>query len=272
MDAESLLRPAVEPAGAEWIAPRLLPWRVSAGGYMSVGAIVPTGFDAYARVFHPAYRWADGRQEPVRWAEIARGAGMELHVVIRWDEIAPPPGQEPPERLSPPQEGQFPTEEAEAVVQVLRRHTAAPDRCWFAIWDGFGGLWPDERWPGVARLHLPSRDYVLLRGPIEAASRSFMPSPSRQSANLWWPEDRAWCVATEIDNMWTYVGGTEACIEALLASSRLEVLRTRPDHRASGRRPAEAEKSNRGLVSRLRSWTKRARGSASEAAPLRAHR
>lgn len=37
--------------------------------------------------------------------------------------------------------------------------------------------------------------------------------------------DHAWCVATEIDLDSTYVGGSEACIEELLANSELEVAR-----------------------------------------------
>lgn len=45
--------------------------------------------------------------------------------------------------------------------------------------------------------------------------------------NLWWPEDRAWIVVTEIDYAWTYVGGTVRLIEKLLADNELEVLPAR---------------------------------------------
>ena len=45
-----------------------------------------------------------------------------------------------------------------------------------------------------------------------------------QSPNLWWPEDRAWFVATEIDYAWTYIGGSPVPIEALVVDARLEVL------------------------------------------------
>jgi len=43
-----------------------------------------------------------------------------------------------------------------------------------------------------------------------------------QSPNLFWPSDRAWCVATEIDLDSTYVGGSRALVEAILADGRLE--------------------------------------------------
>ena len=52
---------------------------------------------------------------------------------------------------------------------------------------------------------------------IEALSFSRAPS-------IWWPEDRAWCVATEMDVTETLVGGREACIEQILRQPELETL------------------------------------------------
>jgi hypothetical protein len=45
-----------------------------------------------------------------------------------------------------------------------------------------------------------------------------------QSANLWWPEDRAWFVASEIDFDSTFVGGDDRLIAALVSDKRLEAL------------------------------------------------
>ena len=47
--------------------------------------------------------------------------------------------------------------------------------------------------------------------------------------NIWWPEDWAWCVATDINLYDTYVGGSEECIEAVLDYADLEVLPTSLD-------------------------------------------
>lgn len=55
--------------------------------------------------------------------------------------------------------------------------------------------------------------------------------PGYQSANLWWPDDHAWCVATDIDFSWTYLAGTEALADELTNHPKLEVIRTRLDHR-----------------------------------------
>jgi hypothetical protein len=45
-----------------------------------------------------------------------------------------------------------------------------------------------------------------------------------QSPNLFWPADKAWCVATEIDLDSTYVGGSAALIAAILSDERLEAF------------------------------------------------
>jgi len=63
---------------------------------------------------------------------------------------------------------------------------------------------------------------VLFAGPLEAATTSFELSPWDQSASLWWPEDRAWCVATGLDLMASYVGGSEGCIADVVDNPALE--------------------------------------------------
>lgn len=52
--------------------------------------------------------------------------------------------------------------------------------------------------------------------------------PTYQSANLWWPDDRAWCVATEIDFNTTYIAGSRTLLDALLGSGALEVYEASP--------------------------------------------
>ena len=42
--------------------------------------------------------------------------------------------------------------------------------------------------------------------------------------NLWWPDDHAWCVASEIDLAYTYVGGSRKLIEQVLELPALESL------------------------------------------------
>lgn len=50
-----------------------------------------------------------------------------------------------------------------------------------------------------------------------------------QSPQLWWPEDRSWVVATEIDFDSTIVAGARELIAALLAADQIETLEVGPD-------------------------------------------
>jgi hypothetical protein len=88
------------------------------------------------------------------------------------------------------------------------------------MWEGFGGL---ENTVVPERLALPNRNYLLYSGPVDRALESPM-DPVDQSPNLWWPEDRAWFVGTEIDFDSTFVGGHDRLIAALVTDDRLEAL------------------------------------------------
>jgi hypothetical protein len=78
------------------------------------------------------------------------------------------------------------------------------------------------------RVHLPNREYFLSEGPITVALA--WTTLEGQTPNLWWPDDRAWCVASEIDLPWTYLGGSEAVVaEVLGRTETIEALRSAPD-------------------------------------------
>jgi hypothetical protein len=90
--------------------------------------------------------------------------------------------------------------------------------------------------PGTAcpRVQLPHRSYLLYQGPAEAAlTLPGLDGTFGQGPNLWWPADRAWCVASEIDLPWTYIGGPRGLIDAILADDRIEALAAAPDDRVS---------------------------------------
>ena len=69
---------------------------------------------------------------------------------------------------------------------------------------------------------------VVVRGAVRDAVRNLAPEPHEQSANLWWPADRAWCVVTDIDLTSTYVGGSAVCIAELRATPGLECVPASP--------------------------------------------
>jgi len=237
---------------ADWIASRLAPWEDE---YIAT-IVVPAGFEAYARVLHPAETDGSG-DRLVRWADVAAWSGMPLRRDAQFHSIALPPadpGEPCPYTGQTPQEGSLYPPDAEAVAAVARDWTATPEDCWFCVWDGFG--WDSTGTTAVftatgeppeiitapspdpvprpvregPRVQLPHRDYFLYRGPAESvADLARLEGTWGQCPNLWWPADRAWCVASEIDLQWTYVGGPRGLIDAILADARIEALPVAPE-------------------------------------------
>ena len=200
-------------SAAGWFRDRLHPFG------SDVGSLVPEGFEAYARVFHPVV--VPGAS-PRRWSEVAAANGrhahpqMQLHTISRPDDAASP---EFYERGPGFDAGSLPAVERHVLVELLRPATSSPQRCWFGVWEGFGGL--DDQ--GVReRVVVPNRAYLLASGPVERALDPF--HDPDQSANLWWPDDHAWFVATEIDLAWTYVGASAAVVADLVADPRVEAM------------------------------------------------
>jgi hypothetical protein len=227
--ADSGVQQSVEVEEAAWIGGRLSPFN----SYV-VTSVVPSGFEAYTRVLHPL-RPRSHSQQPGQWGDVAPWSGIELVPGITFPEIAlpehEPSGAEPwPGQV--PQVGTLDLADAEALAAVLGRHTSTPDRCWFCIWEGWGSVFLEDG----PRVELPGRNYALFAGPL-AALPSLIEAQDGHSPNLWWPDDRAWCVATEIDLAWTYVGGPARLISGTLANPGLEAQPASPDESHLQRAP-----------------------------------
>jgi hypothetical protein len=123
--------------------------------------------------------------------------------------------------------GSLPRQQGAPLATALARHTATPNRCWFAVWIGYGDLdeWVGEAPPMFMR---PSSEYYLLTGPCAAVTELDPTSFVGRSPNIWWPEDRAWCVATEVDFSTTYIGCDESCRDDLLSLPEIEALAIDP--------------------------------------------
>lgn len=70
----------------------------------------------------------------------------------------------------PPRVGTIPPELTIILAAALARHTTTPDRCWFAVWNGFAATRDDVR--QAPTFLAPHREYHLLQGPTEAATES----------------------------------------------------------------------------------------------------
>jgi hypothetical protein len=101
---------------------------------------VGLGFEAYVRVLHP---YGEG-EDAETWAEVAAAHGKVMHPAAHWDEITadgpwnPRSGYDANRNGGVYLEGYLPQPILRAVCDVLRRHTATPDVCFFAVWDGWG--------------------------------------------------------------------------------------------------------------------------------------
>lgn len=240
-----MLRWSTQISEADWIRDRLHDFA------MDVGSVIPDCFAAYARVFHPI----DVNGQRRRWSRMAAENGRIAHPEMQYHLISTPPGMAPSryEPLRDMDVGSLPPAELTALVEVLANAHAPTSRCFLAVWEGYGHLLggtavfhltsgghESHDSSGVApivppdiaaapRVDLPGRSYVLLEAPLteipEVASELWGQSP-----NLWWPEDRSWCVATEIDFGWTYVGGPNPLIDQVLSDHRLEALPSSPTH------------------------------------------
>jgi hypothetical protein len=197
-------------APAAWLEPLLVP------GSFEVRMTAPQGFDAYARIFFPfvvadAADGADGQdgQEFITWRELARRNGRIAHALMEHETIA-----------AGPDGG-----DAGVLLPILTRHTSSSEG-WFLLWDGFGDL--NERVFSDAgpKVRHPTRSFFLLRGPLGAYD-AFPDQPS-----YWWPDDRAWCVCTDVDFEWAYLAGAAACMDEVLAVAAIDAFGTRPENPA----------------------------------------
>lgn len=201
---------------AAWIGERLAP------GTFEVRMMVPEGFDAYARIFFPFVSDAvlgDGSpaDTTLTWSEVAALNGRTAHALMEADTISTTDQRRGlHSSLSDAQ--------TETLWPILERH-ATSQSVGFLLWDGYGGVDP-RPFEGQPKVEHMGRSYHLLYGPL-AARTDFANTP-----NYVWPEDRAWCLVTDIDFYWAYVAGTSSCVDEIIATPALDAYATDPSNPA----------------------------------------
>lgn len=180
---------------------------------------------------------------------------VQLKALLGDEFREPPPWGELPEEASIPQHLRAP------LVDVLRRFTGTPERCWFCIWEGYGAWFGGHElktYADMSEAAMRAREReAVRRARNEAAALERIPKASimggmrrclvftgnidavpgltiggwSHTPNWWWPDDRAWIVVSELDAPSTYVGGSEALVQAILGEPHLEAVRSDPNHR-----------------------------------------
>lgn len=100
--------------------------------------LVCADFQAYARLLHPL----DDQPGSLTWAAIARANGRTMHPSVQWAKINSPGPLSADEHRRPghPRLGHLDTWALKALSATLARHTASPQTCYFAIWEGRGQM------------------------------------------------------------------------------------------------------------------------------------
>ena len=207
--------------------------------FASVGALVPGGFEGYARVLHPAL---DEAVQPVKWATVAEWAGRVHHPLMSFEGISSPVADHglrlPPWREDP-NHGSLDEEVATELSALLGQFTDTPEHCYFGVWEGYGQysggaalltsdgrgrpLPPPRDIRRAQRLRGCDRNYLLYTGELQDIT-AFYANFLSEPPNIWWPADRAWFVATDIDLDSTYIGAGQECIDALFRHPALEAV------------------------------------------------
>jgi hypothetical protein len=251
------LEPVEDLSPSLWVQKALKDWPAER---FRVRDLVPPVFEAYARILRRQRRPTDGRIPTGSWAERAAEMGRGLGPQTTWDELRGPNPDEGERDDWRPDGGSLIEHEAEILASFFFDHTSTPKDCWFALWSGWGELsggssalyrtrgrpiaelqirwrnWLENRRARgeAARMKTfpllgqSGRSYLLFHGVVDDAAR-FHLGYRFQSPALWWPQDRAWLVHTEIDGTSTYVGGGRSMISRLVDEQILESFEVHPD-------------------------------------------
>lgn len=252
------LTPTASVSRGDWVLQSL-------GAFGSFDGIIPPMFEAYARILHPAsgqqLSWSgdqvSGTNRPMRWRDVAAREGTVLHPQAQWEALVhghvQPRSGEDGWQYSEPELGRMDLDDLAAVAAVLARHTATPDACLAALWEGWGELHPgsgtryvllssdDDELPPMdfpdipresiddalsnPRFGLPGRESLLFTLDVRALTDSTWAVRAgwTDQFGFWamtplalWPEDRQWYLASEIDFDSTVIGGSRALIDELL--------------------------------------------------------
>jgi hypothetical protein len=118
-----------------------------------------------------------------------------------------------------------------AALTTLARYTATPAIAYAAIWEGWTGGEPAA--PEAPRVNIPNRAMLLFTGPVEvlrdAPALAWYGSAQKyQEPHLAWPQDRAWCLACEVDEEIEFsVGCSDDAAQALASALPGAVRRVR---------------------------------------------
>lgn len=110
-----------------------------------------------------------------------------------------------------------------AVTTIGEQYTSTPEQTLFAVWEGHGYDETTESLRRTPRLELPNRSYYLLSGHVTAATKITYPGwDGWRNPDLFWPQDRRWFVATDVDFWSLYIAADQDFIAELAGTVQTE--------------------------------------------------
>jgi len=203
-----------------------------------VGELLPDGFEAYVRLFHPFRPWdsASDEMDEARlrtWRSVADEANAEFGPQLTWGSLAPALPLDPEGRSRPlaVDEGTLHPVVRRSLLPILTSHTSAAT-CHFYF--GLSAIVGAEGGP------------VLLEAPIDSLESvcelARTEGWASESPEYIWPDGRNWVLCSDYDLSSTYLACGADLANAIEAEPRLETiavsLDTRVDNRADGDEPA----------------------------------
>lgn len=231
----------------QWIRDVRDRFRARRTGISLVTDLVPAGFESYCKILHPIYMDPSIQDPDINWDEsMNQGSAEELGRIesilhgsklvgvsadpdkqyprIRWKELAGRfqipygpaitdktflnhfSGSSWPRFLFAPEEGDLNLIQFRTLAQAIRDFSRN-EFCYF-----YYDLLATENF----------NDW-LFEGNL-ARLEELSDLKVRTTPTYWWPKDRSWCVCTDYDLPFTFVGGPENLIEIICKNNLLESI------------------------------------------------
>lgn len=200
----------------------------------SVRSWIPTGFESYARILHPAYiiigKDQSTREVSVPWSIVSEWSGKRLHATSHIQDLMVRADGHDWRRRGEgggePRQGELERTSLSCLFAHLAEKTSTPNEIWMLIWFGYGG--PPDTIGLPVEVSEPltgsGRKYVLRLGEIDSSEKEPEHTLGENPPTFWWPADRTWFVSSDIDIASTYVGGSKELIEQILNDPSLEAF------------------------------------------------
>jgi hypothetical protein len=194
-----------------------------------VSLVMPSTFEAYARVLPPFVRQSKETVEFISWRDLAERCGITFSPDIQQADFEARSNDVHPL-------DQLPLDQWRKLFAVVE--TYYPDEmCYCAVWSGYsllneiGRVHPE--WAKV-EAHGLSRNFFIFGGPVQALYRPDLGTEVLETEgflrpDLVWSSNRTWLIASDIDVVSTYIGGPRALIQAIRETTGIETLAIESD-------------------------------------------